>query len=124
MKKTYIGRVYIKNMKNLSEIEAEYCREIVLFFCREIYEMTFRKSHARHEFERMLSRQIESRLMETHMIRNYRIKYMDMEARRDAKLESLLHGCYDSGCDVEVLLEFGPGRYASIEFSRNSIGAI
>jgi len=111
-------------MKNLREIEAEYCREIVLFFCREIYEMTFRKSHARHEFERMLSRQIESRLMETHMIRNYRIKYMDMKARRDAKLESLLHGGYDSGCDVEVLLEFGPGRYASIEFSRNSIEAI
>jgi len=54
----------------------------------------------------------------THMIRNYRIKYMDLEARRDAKLERLLHGGYDSGCDVEVLLEFGPGRRASIEFAR------
>ena len=111
-------------MKNLREIEAEYCREIVLFFCREIYAMTILKSNAKQEFERMLSRQIESRLMETHMIRNYRIKYMDLEARRDAKLENLLLGGYDSGCDVEVLLEFGPGRYASIEFSRNSIGAI
>ena len=111
-------------MKNLNEIEAEYCREIVLFFCREIYAMTILKSNAKQEFERMLSRQIESRLMETHMIRNYRIKYMDLEVRRDAKLERLLHGGYDSGCDVEVILEFGPGRYASIEFSRNSIEAI
>ena len=107
-------------MKNLREIEAEYCREIVLFFCREIYEMTFGKTHARQEFERGLSHQIESRLMETHMIRNYRIKYMDLEARRDAKLESLLLGGYDSGCDVEVILEFSQGRYSSIEFTRDA----
>ena len=107
-------------MKKIDEIESEYCREIVMFFCSELYEHTLRKENPKEEFTRMLARQIESRLMATNIVRNYSIIYTDADVRREKRLSGILHGGPTECSDVEVILDRGLGRYMTIDFNRSS----
>jgi len=82
-------------MKTLDEIETEYVNNIIDYFCREMPPHIKFNKHSerkRDELIQRISRQIENRLMNTHLIKNYRvmINIYPIQERRDTQIDNLI----------------------------------
>jgi hypothetical protein len=92
--------------KTLSEIEREYTTEIVKFFTREY--STISRKRKKEEIISLISRQIENRLLNTGLIRNYRVDAIlyPKDERRDVVIDNLLENKDDDVTNkVTVLIE-------------------
>jgi len=77
-------------MKTLDEIETDYVNNIIEYFCKEM--PTHIKFNKHSELIQRISNQIETRLLNNHLVKNYLVKvnvYPKCE-RRDTQIENLI----------------------------------
>lgn len=79
--------------KTLSEIEIQYVGDIVKFFCEQYILMVKpNRIDRREELQKLIANQIENRLLNTNLIRNYRVEVIlyPINERRDVVIDNLL----------------------------------
>ena len=84
-------------MKTLDEIETDYVNNIIEFFCKEMSTHIKFNKHRHSETKKAeliqrISNQIETRLLNNHLVKNYLVKvniYPKAE-RRDTQIENII----------------------------------
>ena len=113
-------------MKSLNDIEKKYCNEIVEFFSREYSSIShinqdrkiFGEEKVSEEMNILISRQIETRLLDTRLIRNFRVEVNihPKSEKRDVSIDNILENRNDAVVDnVIVLLEYKDLTKVSLE---------
>lgn len=88
-------------MKSLSEIELDYVRSIIEFFCREYpIHVKFNKTGYEAELKELISKQIQNRLVNSNLIKNYKVEInvYPKDERRKCQIDNVLE-------DKNVFLE-------------------
>lgn len=77
-------------MKTLEEIESEYIRDVILFFCRE-YTTIFNKISIENISNRV-SKQINDRLLTKNLISDYKVQVNihPKDEKRDSIIDNIL----------------------------------
>ena len=83
-------------MKTIDEIELNYIREIIQYFCVEYIKwIKFNGSeYQQHELKHLISRQIDNRLIHTHLLINYKleINVYPLSEKRNVKIQNVIDG--------------------------------
>ena len=82
-------------MKTLDEIETDYVNNIIEYFCKEMpTHIRFNKNNlsSRVVLKSKISNQIETRLLNNHLVKNYLVKVnvYPKDERRDTQIENLI----------------------------------
>ena len=89
-------------MKTLAEIELDYVRNVIEFFCREYpLHINFDKwSLKQSELKELISKQIESRLVSSDILKDYKIQInvYPKDEKRNCQIDNILD-------DKSVVLE-------------------
>ena len=89
-------------MKTLAEIELDYVRNIIEFFCIEYpNHIKFNKSgYKLAELRELISKQIQNRLVESNLIKDYKVEInvYPKDERRNCQIDNVLE-------DKNVVLE-------------------
>ena len=83
------------NFKSLAEIELDYVRNIIEFFCREYpIHVKFNKNsdYKKSELEELISKQIHNRLVHSNLIKNYKVQInvYPKDERRNCQIDNVL----------------------------------
>lgn len=90
-------------MKSLAEIELDYVRDIIEFFCREYpIHVKFDKNsgYKQAEIRELISKQIQNRLVHSNLLKNYKVQInvYPKDERRNCQIDNVLE-------DKNVVLE-------------------
>ena len=89
-------------MKTLAEIELDYVRNIIEFFCREyLAKLPFNKSgYKLAELRELISKQIKNRLVNSNLIKDYKVEInvYPKDEKRNCQIDNVLE-------DKNVVLE-------------------
>ena len=109
-------------MKTLAEIELDYVRNIIEFFCREYpTHLKFNKysDYKKTELQDMISRQIKNRLVNSNLLRNYKVEInvYPVSEKRNCQIENVLE---DKNTFLEdnitVLYEYRQGEFFEYKY--------
>ena len=107
-------------MKELTEIERTYIKDIVEFFCRKSLEIFIGKSSFNsHEIISWIESKIRKRLLESNLITDYRIvvNFNDIEKTRDYRIDQLLGNDSDKPKNnIEVSVRYGNRDFETFEY--------
>jgi hypothetical protein len=90
-------------MKNLEEIELDYVRNIIEFFCRE-YPIHIRldkhSGYKKAELKDLISRQIHNRLVSSNLLKDYKVEINvhPKDEKRNCQIDNVLE-------DKNIVLE-------------------
>jgi hypothetical protein len=90
-------------MKTLAEIELDYVRNIIEFFCREYpIHVKFNKysEYKQSELKELISKQIQNRLVNSNLLRNYKVQINvhPKDEKRNCQIDNVLE-------DKNIVLE-------------------
>ena len=82
-------------MKTLAEIELDYVRNVIEFFCREYpRQIKFNKysEYKQSELKELISKQIQNRLVNSNLLRNYKVEInvYPVSEKRNCQIENVL----------------------------------
>lgn len=109
-------------MKSLAEIELDYVRNIIEFFCREYpIHVKFNKysGYKQSELEELISKQIQNRLVHSNLIKNYKVQVnvYPKDERRNCQIDNVLE---DRNVVLEdnitVLYEYRRGEFYEYKY--------
>ena len=108
-------------MKTLAEIELDYVRNIIEFFCREYpIHIKFNKSgYKQAELRELISKQIQNRLVNSNLIKDYKVQIdvYPKDERRNCQIDNVLE---DKNIVVEdnitVLYEYRRGEFYEYKY--------
>ena len=109
-------------MKNLAEIELDYVRNIIEFFCREYpIHVKFDKysGYKQAEIKELISKQIKNRLVNSNLIKDYKvnINVYPKDERRNCQIDNVLE---DKNIVLEdnitVLYEYRRGEFYEYKY--------
>ncbi len=109
-------------MKTLAEIELGYVRNIIEFFCREYpTHLKFNKysDYKKTELQDMISRQIKNRLVESNLIKDYKVEInvYPKDERSNCQIDNVLE---DKNVVLEdnitVLYEYRRGEFYEYKY--------
>lgn len=108
-------------MKELVEIERDYIKDIIEFFCRKSLEFFIvRKSDSfSHEVKSWIESKIRKRLLETGLITDYMIvvSFYDIVKTRDMKINQLLGtSSVKPKNTIKVSVRYGNRDFDTFEF--------
>lgn len=110
-------------MKELAEIERDYIKDIIEFFCRKSFEIfgeNFIKSKINsHDIISWIENHIRKRLFETGIITDYRIiiNFNDIAKNRDYRIDQLLGNDSDKPKNnIEVSVRYGNRDFKTFEY--------
>jgi len=108
--------------KTIDEIEKEYCVGVVKFFCKQYGSQFKQKSMDPKErtssIQTLISRQIDSRLCATNIIKNFRVivTILPEDDRRDLKIDNVFEGKEENTKDmISVSIQFRDFTMVSYE---------
>jgi len=113
-------------MKTLVEIELDYVRNIIEFFCRE-YQSTWNthlkfnkySDYKKTELQDMISRQIKNRLVSSNLLKDYKVQINvhPKDERRNCQIDNVLE---DKNIVLEdnitVLYEYRRGEFFEYKY--------
>jgi hypothetical protein len=108
-------------MKELAEIERDYIKDIVEFFCRKSFEIfgeNFLKSNS-HDIISWIENKIKKRLFEPGIITDYRIiiNFNDIAKNRDYRIDQVLgNDSVKPKNNIEVSVRYGNRDFETFEF--------
>ena len=90
-------------MKTLAEIELDYVRNVIEFFCKEYpTHLKFNKysDHKKTELQDMISRQIKNRLVNSNLLKDYKVQINvhPKDEKRNCQIDNVLE-------DKNIVLE-------------------
>ena len=90
-------------MKTLAEIELDYVRNVIEFFCREyLTHLKFNKysGYKKTELQDMISRQIKNRLVNSNLLKDYKVQINvhPKDEKRNCQIDNVLE-------DKSIVLE-------------------
>ena len=90
-------------MKTLGEIELDYVRNIIEFFCREyLTHLKFNKysDYKKTELQDMISKQIKNRLVNSNLLKDYKVQINvhPKDEKRNCQIDNVLE-------DKSIVLE-------------------
>lgn len=90
-------------MKTLSEIELDYVRNIIEFFCKQYARQIKFNKHSEYkqsELKELISKQIENRLVSSNILKDYKIQInvYPKDEKRNCQIDNVLE-------DKSVVLE-------------------
>ena len=90
-------------MKNLGEIELDYVRNVIEFFCREyLTHLNFNKysDYKKTELQDMISKQIKNRLVNSNLLKDYKVQINvhPKDEKRNCQIDNVLE-------DKNIVLE-------------------
>ena len=109
-------------MKTLSEIELEYVRNIIEFFCREYpIHIRFNKhsGYKQSELRELISKQIHNRLVNSNLLKDYKVQINvhPKDERRNCQIDNVLE---DRNIVLEdnitVLYEYRRGEFYEYKY--------
>ena len=110
-------------MKELAEIERDYIKDIIEFFCKKSFEVfgkSFLKSQINsHDIISWIENHIRKRLFETGIITDYRIiiNFNDIAKNRDYRIDQVLgNDSVKPKNNIEVSVRYGNRDFETFEY--------
>lgn len=107
-------------MKELAEIERDYIKDIIEFFCRKSLEIfIYKSSFNSHEITSWIESKIRKRLHETGLITDYRIvvNFNDIAKNRDYRIDQVLgNDSTKPKNTIEVSVKYGNRDFETFEY--------
>lgn len=109
-------------MKTLAEIELDYVRNVIEFFCREYpAHLKFNKysDYKKTELQDMISRQIKNRLVSSSLLKDYKVQINvhPKDEKRNCQIDNVLE---DKNIVLEdnitVLYEYRRGEFFEYKY--------
>ena len=108
-------------MKALAEIELDYVRNIIEFFCREypIHIKFNKNSGYKAELKELISKQIQNRLVSSNLLKDYKVEIniYPKDERRNCQIDNVLE---DKNIVLEdnitVLYEYRRGEFYEYKY--------